>query len=236
MISTRARELTALVERTHEFEQALIEAESFQATTEAVKELGDQLRALSEAYWRVAELIGPTSRKDVRGTFEYVAEQLNQIQLQLSTSPRQSTEIGKLSKQVATAASRLEASWRKWSNEQIKPHRDALELVSFLPEIHQQRATINLALERANQLSQSLPKNDESLRMFSINLETLGTVLGEVEGISATIREFLRKVVSQGATFEDLDSEILSWIRERGRAKAFRIEFQVAQGQSTKWS
>jgi HPt (histidine-containing phosphotransfer) domain-containing protein len=235
MITTRAKNLTALIERTHELEQSAAHAESFQATTAAVVELADRLQELADDARRVVPRLGPASRIEVRRTFESVGEQLHQIRLQLRSNPRQTNEVSRLEKQVVSAAVKLEVCWRSWCDLQLQPHRDALALVSFLPEIQAQQNAIDQALQLAGQLSLSLPKSDESLRSFKATVETLGSVLAELEGISITVKSFLDKVVNGQATIEDLDPEILAWVQQRGRAKAFKIGFQMSQERSRAW-
>jgi hypothetical protein len=132
---------------------------------------------------------------------------------------------------VTGAAKWVNDAWRETTMEQLRPHQEVLELVGSLPEIASQRSAIDATIARLTALSESIPADDETLRSFDRDMDWLADVLQEVEGLSVTVREFLQKVVNGKATFVDLNPEIVAWITDRDRARAFQIRFVQATGQ-----
>lgn len=230
MISSRAKTLADAIEEVARIHGTIDQSEAYLETTASLSELKSQLREIVAAYRLTKDRLGQRSQSDLLQALNDIKVGLADIGRGLKANPRQFSEIKRLQSRATASAKRLNDEWRELAGAHVRPHQKVLELVGSLPEIASQRTAIDAAIDRVIALSLALPPDEATLLRYDEDMAWLGSVLHEVEGLSQTVREFLDKVVNRRATLADLSPDIMDWISDRDRSRAFQIRFDQPSG------
>jgi len=120
--------------------------------------------------------------------------------------------------------------WFDSINNEVKPISETIKMTyTFLPEADQ--SIIVTAQNEIKERMRVLPKKAEDVAMLEAYIGRLRAYTQEDNGdLSPEVKLFLNKVQSGEATLNDLNDEVLRWIRDSGNAIKFYVS--LSQGQA----
>lgn len=114
----------------------------------------------------------------------------------------------------------LAASWRAYAERLMATvPKDLLAGVGH-DELGQK---VRKAFSEAKALAEEFPADSERARDLAVLIERVVSMLRDVEKIPESVRVFLEKASSQGASLEDLTDEVRAWLSKRDRLGQLRI-------------
>jgi chromosome segregation ATPase len=226
-LSSQVGELLAEAGR---LEQQQHEVKNIQATRDTLNEVQQKIHSLKMHYQIISPRMADQKIAYIQQQAATIASAIETSRSNFATQRRQEKALKQTEKEVQKILQEIDAYWKHYSTEQIKPHTDMLELVRALPEIASQEATINELVAQLRKLSTASPASHNKITEFDNTLQQLKQRLATLQGLSPQIQDFLRKVQDGRATLHDLTDEVLSWCRQGEHASAFALSFRGRKG------
>jgi chromosome segregation ATPase len=230
MIVTLSRTICQQLEESGRLEQQQNEVKNIQATLDTLNKLKSTIHDFRIRYQAICSRIPPENVEYIQQQATTLVQEIETSRNNFANNRRQVPALSKTEKAIKKMMQDIEAQWKSYANDQIKPLAETLTLIRALPEIARQEEAINSLLTRLRTLAKTLPSSYAELTEFDTTHQQLERRLATLEGLSPAIHEFLQKVQHGTATLNDLSNDILDWCRQGDHASTFTISFRRNKG------
>jgi chromosome segregation ATPase len=226
MIVSIAQDIQKKIARQNELTNIRDNQKNIEDTHKELKQVKKSLREFVTLYQVLHERLDVARKASIIVKAAKIQEKINFLHKQFASKPRQVKELRDLKSQIKQLTQQVEAAWKLYANEQVKPHFDLLKLVKQLPEIARQADAIHRLQDQLRVAINKPPNSGDALKQFDRNHQALKGHLANLSDLDPNVRTFLNKALQGQATIADLSLEILAWCRQEGRAQAFKISFK----------
>lgn len=230
MIVSLAAGVQDRLAQVHQLELTSNALSNIQATLDElrkVEQVVDRLRAVMAV---ISPRLAVGSVADLQGQAERIADELESSHAAFKSNRRQVTELRTILRRVEQLAANAGALWTAYAGALIAPNREILALVRSLPEVAEQRHTIDALIAQLETQVQTPPQTRQALARFDTALDEVEHRLAAVKQLSPEVKAFLEKVRAGAATVADLTPAVLDWCRHGEHAAAFAISFVAGRG------
>jgi hypothetical protein len=98
-------------------------------------------------------------------------------------------------------------------------------LVARIPYLAAQAESLNGALASASKKAAAAPKSAAAIRAFDEALAAVDAAARAFDTLPESVRDFLRRVISNSATLANLNRDVIDWLREHDSLGLFSVQF-----------
>jgi chromosome segregation ATPase len=225
MIAAQAAELRERYARLDKVSKVTIRVSQIIETRDHLEKLAGPVAELSATMALIANRIRPEDRAGIEQRIVQLHWMISESQRSFEAERRQVVALTNAHRSATAILADLERAWAAYRDAAILRYRELYVLVARIPYLAAQAESLNGALASASKKAAAAPKSAAAIRAFDEALAAVDAAARAFDTLPESVRDFLRRVISNSATLANLNRDVIDWLREHDSLGLFSVQF-----------